>query len=207
VWQLISLISSTIIETIDGMRKSGFASLAFFYFDFGDEEKKDRRGLLSSLLFQLFDQSNSYSKILSDFYTEHCSRGPSDPDLAQCLKDILQCAGQPIIYIILDALDECPNAYDSPSPRERVLMLVEELVSLHLPNLRICVTGRPEADINAILNRLKPHSVSLHDEGGQRQDILEYIKSEVNSDRRMARWRAEDKELVIKTLSQKAGGM
>jgi hypothetical protein len=86
-------------------------------------------------------------------------------------------------------------------------MLVEELVSLHLPNLRICVTSRPEADIETVLDRLKSYSVSLHDEGGQRQDILEYIKSVVNSDPGMARWRVEDKELVIGTLSQKAGGM
>jgi hypothetical protein len=49
--------------------------------------------------------------------------------------------------------------------------------------------------------------VSLHDESGQKQDIADYVSSFVNSDRRMRRWREEDKDLVIKTLSEKADGM
>ena len=37
--------------------------------------------------------------------------------------------------------------------------------------------------------------------------ILEYIKSVVHSDRRMRKWSAEDKQLVISALSDKADGM
>jgi NACHT domain len=190
------------------MRKSGTASLAFFYCDFRDDEKKDRRGLLSSLLFQLCGQSNSYSNILSDFYSEHGngSQDPSDAALAQCLKEIVRCAGELPIYIVVDALDECPNARGTPSSRRRVLTLLEELVDLH-PNLRVCVTARPEADIETALNRLTSHSISLHDEDGQRQDMLDYISSVVNSDPEMERWRMEDKELVIRTLLERAHGM
>jgi hypothetical protein len=51
------------------------------------------------------------------------------------------------------------------------------------------------------------HPVSLHDEIGQKQDIADYISSFVHSDRRMRRWRDEDKDLVIKMLSEKADGM
>jgi hypothetical protein len=201
--------SSTIIENINSMLKSGLASLAFFYCDFRAEEKKDRRGLLSSLVFQLGDQSDSYSSILSDLYSEHGygSQGPSDASLEQCLKDILRSPGEPPIYVIVDALDECPGAYGTPSPRGRVLMLVEELVDLQLPNLHICVTARPEADIETVLNPLKSHSVSLHDEEGQKKDITEYIRLVINSDPGMGRWRMEDQELVIETLSQKGDGM
>ncbi|KAH9971122.1 hypothetical protein BGW80DRAFT_1446609, partial [Lactifluus volemus] len=122
-----TILCSTIIENINSMLKSGLASLAFFYCDFRAEEKKDRRGLLSSLVFQLGDQSDSYSRILSDLYSEHGygSQGPSDASLEQCLKDILRSPGEPPIYVIVDALDECPGAYGTPSPRGRVLMLME----------------------------------------------------------------------------------
>jgi hypothetical protein len=110
-------------------------------------------------------------------------------------------------YIILDALDECPVTSSIPSPREEVLELVENLVGLHLPNLHICVTSRPEPDIQIVLGRLTERPVSLHDESGQKEDIANYVTSSVHADRRMGRWRDEDKDLVIKTLSEKAEGM
>jgi hypothetical protein len=84
---------------------------------------------------------------------------------------------------------------------------LEELVGLNLPNLRICVTSRPEIDIQTVLENLTSLRVSLHDEAGQKQDILDYISAIVHSDRRMRKWRPEDKQLVIETLSTKAEGM
>ena len=50
------------------------------------------------------------------------------------------------IYLIMDALDECPDTSEAPSPRNRILQLLEELVDLHVPSLRICITSRPEFD-------------------------------------------------------------
>ena len=41
--ELIDLASSTIIEDVESMRKSGLASLAFFYYDFREDAKKDLR--------------------------------------------------------------------------------------------------------------------------------------------------------------------
>jgi hypothetical protein len=188
------------------MHKSGEASLAFFYCDFRHDQKKHRRGLLSSLLFQFCDQSNSCAEILQSFYSDHRDglEKPSESALTQCLKSILRRAGNHPIYIILDALDECPEAVDTPSPREKVLKLVKELVGCQLPNLRICVTSRPEIDIETVLDQLKTHSVSLHDEQEHGQDITEYIKSAV---REMGDLNEQDKELVIQTLSRKANGM
>jgi hypothetical protein len=116
---------------------------------------------------------------------------------------------QPPIYIILDALDECPNSYGIPSPREQVLTLVNELMDLHLPHLHICITSRPEFDIRATLGPLALHSVSLHDESGQKKDIIDYINSIVYSDSEtmMKRWRVEDKKMVVESLSEKSDGM
>src|ERR1700679_4227459 len=92
--KLTLLASSAIIEDIRTSQKSGLASLAFFYCDFRDDEKKDRRGLLSSLLVQLGEQSDAYSNILSKFYEVH-RRGSqqshaSDSELTDCLKDMLK---------------------------------------------------------------------------------------------------------------------
>jgi hypothetical protein len=207
--ELIKSASSTIIENIDEMRKCGLASLAFFYCDFRDDAKKDRRGLLSSLLVQLCEQSDSYCDILSDFYLAHRrgSQHPGDDALLQCVIRMLKLSGEMPIFIILDALDELPNATGIPSPRDEVISFVEELVGLYIPNLRICVTSRPEADLQLALDHLSFRSISLHSEGGQIQGIVEYIKFVVDTDPMMRRWKATDKELVVDVLTKKANGM
>jgi len=205
---LIPSPSSTIIQDIDELRKTGLASLAYYYFDFKDSGKQDRRGLLSSLLVQLSARSDASCKILDQLYLAHDKglRQPSESDLVRCLKEVLAIRQQSDIFIIIDALDECPNNYGMPTPREYILELLEELVSSR-PHVHICVTSRPEVDIQLVLEPLKPNRVSLHDVGGQRQDMIQYVKSVVESDPKTRRWGEEDKQLVINTLARKADGM
>ena len=198
-----------IIQEIEGICNAGFASMAYFYFDFKDTGKQDSRALLSSLLIQLSDQSDVYCEILLTLYSTH-RRGsiqPSEDALAQCLKTMLVALGKTPVYLIVDALDECPNTSGMPSPRENVLQLVKELVDLKLLNLHLCLTSRPEIDIRSALEPLAPHCISLHDESGQMADIATYICSVVQSDPKMRRWRAEERDMVVGSLSAKADGM
>jgi hypothetical protein len=183
--------------------------MAYFYFDFRDVDKQKLHNLLPSLLLQLSARSDPCCDILSRLYSLH-DRGlqkPSDRAMVECLKEMLTLEAQGPTYIIMDALDECPITSTIPSPREEVLDLVDELVRLHLPNVHICVTSRPEHDIQAILKDLTLRVVSLHDESGQREDMADYVASFVRTDRKVRRWREEDKDLVIKTLLEKADGM
>jgi len=202
-------LSSSIIQDIFALKDSGSAIMAYFYFDFRDIDKQKLQDLLPSLLIQLSSQSDHCCDILSQLYFAH-DRGtqkPNDRGMVECLKEMLRCLEEDPTYLILDALDECPIASGNLSPREEVLEFVDELVGLHLPNLHICVTSRPEFDIRAVLEPLTANPVSLHDESGQKQDIADYVDSFVHSDRRMRRWREDDKDLVISTLSENADGM
>jgi len=206
--ELIVLTSSTIIEDVDAMRKAGLASLAFFYCDFREDQKKDLRGLLSSLLVQLCHQSDSYCDILSEFYSEHAKglRRPSDDALVGCLRDLLKLPGLAPVYLIVDALDECPNISAVRSPRAKVLNLIEKLIKSPFPSLRVCVTSLPEADIKDVFDPLIPRSVSLHDEIGQMVDIEDYVKSAINTHPKNKGWKAEHRQLVIDVLTEKADG-
>jgi hypothetical protein len=184
--------------------------MAYFYFDFRDVDKQSRRKLLPSLLVQLSTRSNTFCDILSRLYEAHDNGAhqPSDKALMQCLKEMLALPNQSPVYIILDALDECPDTSDVPSPREQVLDLVKNLVGLRLPGLRICITSRPEVDIGEVLESLASQTVSLQDERGQKKDIADYVRSVVYSGSgKFMRLREEDKEHVIKTLSERADGM
>ncbi len=183
--------------------------MAYFYFDFRDIDKQNRRDLLLSLVTQLSDQSHRHCDILNGFYLKHKSgaQKSSEDELIQCLKDMVTLPNQPPVYIIIDALDESPDTSGMPPPREQVLDLVKELVELSSPNLHLCVTSRPEIDIRNALEPLTSCRVSLHEQSGQRQDIIDYVTSVVHSDPKMRRWRDEDKKLVIETLSAGANGM
>ena len=180
-----------------------------YYYDFRDALKKDLRGLLSSVLFQLCDQSDSYYNIISTFHSAHRNgtQSPSNIDLIRCLKGLLKLRETPPVYLIIDGLDECPSTSSLTSPREDVLLFLEELVEACLTNLRICVTSRPEADIKPILEPLTFRSISLHDESGQKEDIENYIRSVVNTNRKMRKWAPEHKLLVINVLTERADGM
>ena len=193
------------------MCDAGQASMAYFYFDFRDIDKQHWRNLLPSLLTQLSSLPGPRCDILSQLYSNHDggAQQPKDDTLTQCLKEMLRLPDQRPTYIIVDALDECSNVSGIPTSRQRVLQLVKELVDLHIPNLHICVTSRPEVDIRDVLETLTSSRVSLHDQSGQKKDIEDYVRSIVYSDSEpiMRRWRKEDKELVIETLSKLADGM
>jgi len=185
--------------------------VAFFFFDFKDTAKQDARALLSSLIVQLSNQSNSFYHILLGFHSAHQdgTQQPSVASLTRCLKNMLLVPGETPIYVIIDALDECPHTTRMPSWRRQVLTLVERLVELNAPNVHLHITSRPEIDIRISLEPLTSTSnrISLHDETGQQNDINEFIKVMVYSDDNMRRWRDKDKQLVIETLSDRADGM
>ena len=197
------------MREIDRLRKAGLALMAYFFFDFRNTQMQHRRDLLSSLLFQLSARSDSCYHIFSRFYLDHDEgvHQPSDDALSLCLTDMLKVPGQPPTYIIIDALDESPNISGTPTARENVLEYLEDLVGSQLPNVHICVSSRPEIDICSILEPLAMFRVSLHEESGQVADISGYVKSFVQSDRKMRRWSTVNKQLVIDTLTEKADGM
>jgi len=191
------------------MRQSSPASLAIYYCDFREDQKTHLRGLLSSFLFQLCNQSGSYHDILAIFYATHDygAQTPTDDELVRCFKDLLELPGHAPTYLIIDALDECSDVSTWPSPRQEVLMLLEQLAMSRLRNLRICVTSRPETDIKVVLEPLACRSISIHDETGQMEDIENYIRSAVKTDPKYRKWKQEDQRMVIDVLTERAEGM
>ncbi|KAI0288084.1 hypothetical protein BC826DRAFT_722299 [Russula brevipes] len=142
-----SILCSAIIEDIKRMRLTKPALIAYYYLDFKDIAKRDIRGLLSSLLTQLGDDSDQCWTVLSKLYTS-CRDGadqPSESALAQCLQAMLELPGQVPVYIIIDALDESPNTTGTPSARKKVLDFVKNLIGRNHPNLFMCITKSSRA--------------------------------------------------------------
>ncbi|KAF8257820.1 CHAT domain-containing protein [Lactarius quietus] len=203
-----TIVCSAVIQHMMTLRDAGMVILAYFYFDFRDEEKQNVRNFVTSLLVQLSAYSRPCCNIIHQLYSKSMKgmQQPSNGSLVECLKDMLKIPDQLPIFIIADALDECPDS-GMPTAREVVLNLVKDLVHLRLPNVHLCVTSRPEVDIQTKLKPLAVYAVSLHDESRQKMDIANFISSVVSSDERMRKWRDEDKRLVVKDLSERADGM
>ena len=189
--------------------------MAYFFFDFRDAKKQDARALLSSFLVQLSNQSYSYSDKLLALYSSHRhgSGLPTYSALRGCLEEMLELHTEVPVYLIIDALDECPDRRIDPrgiqSSRGKVLELVKGLIELHIPNLRLFTTTRPENDICAVLEPLNPFtctSISLNNQEGQKKGIVKYISHTAHSLMDMNGWGEEDKKLVIDTLSNRADG-
>ena len=195
------------------MQEAGQATIAYFYFDFKDIDKRDLSKALASLLSQLSASSDCYCDILSYVHQAHINEAhkrsakPNTETMTRCFKEMLALPDKSPVYIILDALDECPDNFGLPSARGEVLGFLKGLVGAQLPNFHLCVTSRLEIDIRAALGPLASYTISIHDQNGQKEGIEEYIRSSVYSDSRMKRWREEEKEWVIDALSERADGM
>jgi len=190
------------------MRVTGLVTIGYFYVNFQDHKKQGMRGLLSSLLAQLCTQSEPFLDILSMLHAKHNDgvEQPSEDALAMCLREMLEYPEQAPVFIVVDALDECP---DSPSPgsppgvttpHQLVLKIVKWLMELKLQNLHFCLTSRPKFDILQVLDPLEPVSMRLHDQKGQIDDITQYVKSVVFSDVKMREWPKETKNWSLMLL-------
>lgn len=207
--------SSGIIEDTFAECESRSAIVTYFYCDFNDESKQNCRNLVRSIISQLCDQSSICYQTLFRIFSEHgkVARKPSDETLDETLTKFLTTMVshpslvQAPIYLIVDALDECPDDSGFPTTRKEVLNLIENLVRLRLPNLHTCVTSRLESDIQITLKPLASRQVILHAQNGQKKDLMNYVHSIVYSDNEMKRWGDEDKKFVVDTLSERAEGM
>jgi len=93
---------------------------------------------------------------------------------------------QKITHLIIDAIDECLNTTGLPLSRDQIMALLERLVTSKLPNLRICVTSRPEADIRTFFEPLTStfNTIFLYDTSGQKMAIINFVTCMVRSDRK-----------------------
>lgn len=166
--------------------------------------------MLASLVMQLSDGSNRCRSARVQLYI-NCGNGsetPSEAALTRCLKRMLEFERRRQIYIVIDAVDECPNDPGTKSARRELLILVEDLVRSRHPKLYICVTSSLERDIKTTLSLLTSTAgrITLHDEPGHKEDIKNYVRCFLKKNQEMRAWAPEQQELVTNALSERAGG-
>ncbi|KAL6907175.1 ankyrin repeat-containing domain protein [Trichoderma evansii] len=203
-----SVLSSSVIKHLQDQHKGNATNvLAYFYFSFSDSQKQKVDGMLSSLIKQISARRPHIPQAVQSLgeYKNDGGR-PDTKTLMEALIASMQ--GFSAVYIIIDALDECPMIDDE---RKKLLNSLRHILQVAPDSLHMFCTSRKEVDIDKAIRPLLSESwgeeVDLSDQVGVlNNDIAQYIDS-ILADADYDTWPKSIKEETKIALMEKADGM
>ncbi|KAG8762320.1 hypothetical protein FRC15_008573, partial [Serendipita sp. 397] len=164
---------------------------AIVYCNYKEQEVQTPTNLLSGVLRQLYDGTSLSDKV-TDLHSKHAERKtrPALAEVSELLRQEVTRFSK--IFVIVDALDECPEENQS--------LLLEELRALQ-PKAHLMVTSRPE--VTAIAGSVQL-TITAHTE-----DLARYIDGKVSGSSRLDNLlrKEADRRRVKETVIKKADGM
>ncbi len=192
------LCSSIIEDMVARCRPCTLQAVAYYYFDFNDDGKRDVNSLLRVLLKQLLAKCPANAKCLEVLFTRKKEGTQPDTDaLLQILREFIDSFEE--TYIIIDALDESSEC-------EELMKTLEEIIGWESTRLHILATSRQLPEIEETVKAYATDSVCLQD-ATISNDIIILIRERLNSDKKLQKWPAVVKLEIETTLSEKAHGM
>ncbi len=107
-------------------------------------------------------------------------------------------------FLIIDALDECPN---NSGEREELCSALAKMKEWSASNLHILVTGRREADLIEPLDPLCTTDPIYIQGAAVQSDIRKFVRSQLTQNKRLRTWSAETQDEIEQTLVEGANGM
>jgi hypothetical protein len=144
---------------------------------------------------------------LEDLY-KGCGNGNHKadlPNLREILKLFAQAEELHDIFIVVDAIDECPN--NQKDLRKELLDSITEIRSWSPSNIHLLVTSRQEPDIETELTSLfTAPTISI--KGAEVEaDIKKYIAYELATDQKLSKWSDDLRAEIETTLTKETNGM
>jgi hypothetical protein len=199
-----TILSSTILQTLLDFRQQDIGNaVAYFYFDFTNPRKQNSKLMVSSLISQLLEQSVKSPPALEAVFASYEKGGEPPPLHAtlEVLREII--LSFPQTYFVLDALDECTD-------RKRLMETLRSIAAWKIETLHLLVTSRMEKDITDSFERFVDSSaiICLQSELVD-PDIQTYVRKRLSDDRKLEKWRKDDKirEEIETVLVKGAHGM
>ncbi|UKZ91840.1 uncharacterized protein TrAFT101_006810 [Trichoderma asperellum] len=203
-----SILSSSVIKHLQDQHKRNAASvLAYFYFSFSDSQKQKVDGMLSSLIKQISARRPHIPQAIQSLGEyKHGGGRPDTETLIEALIASMQ--GFSAVYIIIDALDECPMINDE---RKKLLNSLHHILKAAPDSLHMFCTSRKEVDIDKairpFLSMPWAEEIDLsYQIGVLNNDIAQYIDS-ILADADYDTWPKSIKEETKSVLMEKADGM
>jgi hypothetical protein len=119
-----------------------------------------------------------------------------------CLKSMLSTS--PLTFLVIDALDECPERVRA----ESLLPFLRDLVALDIGHLRVLVTSRPDPDIRVCMDVISTYSLDLGGVEERVDDLARYIDQDLYGPK-YGRWVNDIRlrGMARSMLNSKASGM
>ena len=195
-----SVLCSTVIQSILRHRSSDpRVGIAFFYFTFNDESKRDESAMLRALVLQLSSQAQSSHADLVKLYESYKNVTVPSRVLIEYLRRLIERFRE--VFIILDALDESPR----DGPREDVLNAVETIRSWRLQGLHLFITSRREPDIQDSFDLPIDQQVAMQNSGIDK-DIADFISGRLDTGRGLQKWKKYHSR-IQESLTKRAKGV
>jgi hypothetical protein len=202
------LLSSIVEDLKQDIGANPFAPsspiLLYFFFDFRDKRKQSLEDMVRTLAHQLYYHDINIRQPLDKLF-HACGDGyrkPSTELLLRVVLEFLLTTGRRV-YLVLDALDECPARHD-------LLAWIRTIANLTDPKIHLLVTSRKEPDIDTVLgfDDVIDQVVAVQAEIID-ADIRAYIIDTLRTDVSFKRWeRHEDVQQMIRdSLFEKSNGM
>lgn len=190
---ILTSASSTVIRDLEGIcRLDPSKVFAYWYFEFGVNATQSVDALSRSLIRQL--SWSPLASSITDLWKRNYHRG-SQPDseaILAVLDDVLSKISSQV-YLVFDALDECPEN-ESSKERGSFLALLVGLLERHPSKVHILATSRPEEDIGQALEKFS--KVDLED--CLADDVKRFVTASISQ--HLDKWDEEIKKLILDTL-------
>jgi hypothetical protein len=142
---------SVVIRHIETeIQKQGYVDRAvclYVFFDHQDRERQSLPNILADLLKQVVTKRDHLSRTIKEaYYERYQGERLNQEEYIQLLKHEL--AAIPEVYIIIDALDECPNGHGSKSIGDQLVLNFSQLQK----HIKLLFTSRKSEFIEKTIN-------------------------------------------------------
>ena len=166
--------------------------IAFIYFN--HKESPSAGDLLGNILKQILQQQTDIPSAIRDIYSKHRKRisRPSFPEITDLL--VLEASKLSKLFVVIDALDECPTG---PDTKDKVLSQLRKLSAL-----RLLVTSRPYVSVSPYFDFLRL-DIRAH-----QSDIERFIQARLEKSEHLKQYIDEDfKNTIVHGIIEKCAGM
>ncbi|KAJ7112585.1 ankyrin repeat-containing domain protein [Mycena epipterygia] len=188
-------LNGVIAQLFNIQATAGTSAVAYFYFDFRNEQNQLVEVMLRSIILQLSAQSpNTYAVLDQQYKLSKGQTLPTYQDLLDILDKLLLELGS--TYIVLDALDECKE-------HNLLVQLISQLRAWSKTPLHLLFTSQTRELFTASFEGVEHVPLELET---TQEDIAAFVTSELDSNPNLKHWARHTAEITRKVV-EKSNGM